>query len=187
MTELELIRSGRKTIAICVNPDGRVVVRAPYGASQTQIQGFLNEKESWIKTVQNRMKEREENRETIVLSRQEERIWREKARSDLAARCARFSRSMGVSFQGIRINGAKTRWGSCSSRGFLNFTWRLMFLPEELIDYIVVHELSHRREMNHSPRFWRVVEETLPDYRQRRQALREFSRRIAIKSEADRS
>lgn len=185
MAELEMIRSGRKTIAICVGSDGTVVVRAPYQASQNQIQGFLKEKESWIKTVQNRMKEREENRETIVLTRHEERIWREKAHGDLTARCARYAGKLGVSCQGIRINGAKTRWGSCSSRGFLNFTWRLMFLPEELIDYVVVHELAHRREMNHSPRFWKVVEEALPDYRQRRQALKEFSRRVSIKSETD--
>ena len=76
----------------------------------------------------------------------------------------------------VRISGAKTRWGSCSRKGTINFTYRLMFVPEELADYVVVHELAHLKEMNHSGRFWSVVEQVMPDYRARRKKLREFEK-----------
>ena len=80
---------------------------------------------------------------------------------------------MGVSYGRIAIREQKTRWGSCSSKGTLNFNWRLILAPEEVLDYVVVHELAHRREMNHSKAFYAIVESVLPDYRQARRWLRE--------------
>ena len=73
----------------------------------------------------------------------------------------------------ITIREQKTRWGSCSSKGNLNFNWKLVLLAPELLDYVVVHELAHRREMNHSKNFWKIVEAELPDYRERRARLKE--------------
>ena len=80
---------------------------------------------------------------------------------------------MKVSYGRITIRDQKTRWGSCSSRGNLNFNWRLLLMPERVMDYVIVHELAHRREMNHSAAFWQIVETYLPDYRERRQWLKE--------------
>jgi hypothetical protein len=79
---------------------------------------------------------------------------------------------MNVSPARITITGAMTRWGSCSGRGSVNFSWRLMLCDDDVIDYVVVHELAHLREMNHGPHFWAIVEQVLPDYKRRKEKLR---------------
>ncbi len=98
------------------------------------------------------------------------------ARDDLTDRVWRFSDLMGVRPQAIRITNAKTRWGSCSSKNTINFTWRLLFAPVEIIDYVVVHELAHIKEHNHSDRFWKIVCDIMPDYKTRRNELRVLER-----------
>lgn len=98
---------------------------------------------------------------------------REYARTELAKKVMKFGEQMKVSVNRIVIKEQKTRWGSCSSKGNLNFNWKLVLMPERIMDYVVVHELAHRKQMNHSPAFWREVEAILPDYRERRQWLRE--------------
>ncbi|HEX4519154.1 MAG TPA: YgjP-like metallopeptidase domain-containing protein [Gaiellaceae bacterium] len=80
--------------------------------------------------------------------------------------------ALGVSFARIEVRGQRTRWGSCSSRGTLSFNWRLVLAPYEVLDYVVVHELCHLREPNHSPRFWRLVAERRPDWHSQREWLR---------------
>ena len=80
---------------------------------------------------------------------------------------------MGVSYGSITVRDQKTRWGSCSAKGNLNFNWKLVLMPEEILEYVVVHELAHRLQMNHSTEFWDEVEKILPDYRKRRQWLKE--------------
>ena len=87
---------------------------------------------------------------------------------------------MQVTYGKLTIRQQATRWGSCSAKGNLNFNWQLVLIPKELVDYVVVHELAHRKEMNHSPRFWKLVEEQLPDYRERRRRLREYETEIEI-------
>lgn len=88
-------------------------------------------------------------------------------------KCRRFAAVMGVGYGTITIREQKTRWGSCSAKGNLNFNWKTVLMPEEIQDYLAVHELAHRIEMNHSPAFWAVVERVLPDYRERRRWLLE--------------
>ncbi len=105
---------------------------------------------------------------------------REYARAELERKVQNYAAKMQVQVGRITIREQKTRWGSCSSRGNLNFNWKLVLMPERIQDYVVVHELAHRREMNHSAAFWNEVEKILPDYRERREWLRkhegEFSR-----------
>ncbi|CCZ35950.1 metal-dependent hydrolase [Firmicutes bacterium CAG:646] len=110
---------------------------------------------------------------TITEAQREEGI--ERARKVFPERIAYFAKQMGVTYGRVTLREQKTRWGSCSSKGNLNFNWKLILLPLELLDYVVVHELAHRKEMNHSAAFWKVVEEVLPDYRERRKALKEIS------------
>ena len=95
------------------------------------------------------------------------------ARQRITRRVEYFAPLVGVTYNRIFIKEQKTRWGSCSSLGNLNFNWKLILLNEELLDYVVVHELAHRKQMNHSPTFWAEVERVLPDYRERRRRLKE--------------
>ena len=99
-------------------------------------------------------------------------IYKVVAKSVLSAKAAKFAGRMAVSPTNLRITGAKTRWGSCSGKNSINFSWRLIMAVDDVIDYVVVHELAHIREHNHSPRFWSVVEGVLPDYEDRRVKLK---------------
>lgn len=101
---------------------------------------------------------------------------REYAREKLDQKVKMFGEQMQTSVNRIAVKEQKTRWGSCSSKGNLNFNWKLALMPERIMDYVVVHELAHRKQMNHSAAFWREVEIVLPDYRERRQWLREHEK-----------
>jgi len=101
------------------------------------------------------------------------------AKDVLAEKVLKYCKIINVTPSAIKISGAKTRWGSCSIKKNLNFSWRLMMLSDVEIDYVVVHELAHILEMNHSKRFWSIVENILPDYRKRKSSLREFGKQLS--------
>ena len=177
--EYHLIRSDRRSIGIEVDREGKVTVRAPYSCEKKRIERFLLEKENWIRQKvklqnKNAMK-RQEKRE---MPEAEKKYYRNLAREVLGARTGYYARKMGVTYGRISIREQKTRWGSCSSAGNLNFNWKLVLMPPELLDYVVVHELAHRKEMNHSPRFWAIVERELPDYCNRREKLKILGRQL---------
>jgi predicted metal-dependent hydrolase len=174
--EYDLIRSARKSITIFVREGGRIEVRAPYRTSIETIEDFLRKKSVWIHRTQAKVCEEDAGREVLCLSAGEVRARARQLEAYLAERAPLFARSLGVCYGRIRVGRARRRWASCTAGGDLNFTYRMAFLPPELADYIIVHELSHRKEMNHSPDFWRVVESVMPDYRERRKALRAFSK-----------
>lgn len=163
--EYELIYSTRKTIAIQIMEDGRVVVRAPKRAGKRAIEKFIAEKENWIRTKQQETRDAYENKKSELLTDAQKLKMKNLAKEVFAAKTAHFARIMGVTYGRITIREQKTRWGSCSSAGNLNFNWKLLLGPEEVVDYVVVHELAHRREMNHSARFYAVVAEIMPDYK----------------------
>lgn len=165
------IRSRRKTIAIQIDREGQVIVRTPYGITKRQVEEFLDEKKDWLLQTRQRVEKRKT--EQIPISEEVRREGIERAKRIFPERTAYFAKRMGVDYGRITIREQKTRWGSCSSKGNLNFNWKLVLLDPELLDYVVVHELAHRREMNHSVVFWKVVEAELPDYRERRRRLKE--------------
>lgn len=168
-----LIRSARRTLAIQVKPDGQVIVRAPQRIARSRIEQFVADHEDWIIKTKARVLKERENLQTFT--DQERRDGMEAAKAYIPGRVAYFAGRMGVTYGRITIREQKTRWGSCSGKGNLNFNWKLMLLPREVLDYVVVHELAHRKEMNHSAAFWAVVEAEMPDYRERRRRLKEFS------------
>jgi len=166
--EYTLIRTNRKTMAIYIRPGGLVEVRAPQRCPKRDIDKFLASKAKWIEEKCALMLSRTSRDEPDAAM---EAQYRRRAKELLPQRVAHYAELMGVAPAGIKITGARTRWGSCSGKGNLNFSWRLMLAGEREIDYVVVHELAHLREMNHSPRFWAVVEAALPDYKERRKSL----------------
>lgn len=169
----EWIRSRRKTIEIQIREDGVVVVRTPYSVPQRQVERFVEERREWILKNQETLREARNKRTVITEDMRREGV--EKALKIFPERVEYYARKMGISYGRITIREQKTRWGSCSSKGNLNFNWKLTLMPMEILDYVVVHELAHRREMNHSKDFWKIVEQVLPDYQERRKQLRELT------------
>lgn len=106
-------------------------------------------------------------------------IYRMLAKRDLTGRALAFAKQMNVNPSNLKINGAKTRWGSCSAKKNLNFSWRLIMAGDDVIDYVVVHELAHIKEMNHSARFWAEVERVLPDYQARKAKLKQLQLKLS--------
>lgn len=177
----EVIRSGRKTSAIEVKRDGTVVVRCPLRTADSEIGKFVEKHREWILQHRKEVLDRLEKR--TVYTEAQVKEFRQHARWMLAQKTWQWARKMQVTYGKLTIRQQATRWGSCSARGNLNFNWKLVLVPEELVDYVVVHELAHRKEMNHSPGFWKIVEEQLPDYRERRKRLREYEVEIEIAEE----
>ena len=170
-----IIRSSRKTLAIQVSVSGQVTVRAPHTMPDSTIHRFLSQKESWIlEHLSHAATEpAQPQAKNPPLSEFRRSYYMESARKIFKRKTAAYARRMGVTYGRITIREQKTRWGSCSSAGNLNYNWRLIFAPEEIVDYIVVHELAHRLEMNHSKAFYNIVESVLPDYRKAQKWLRE--------------
>ena len=108
-----------------------------------------------------------------------EKWYREQAANEIGPMVERISQVMDLSFNKVTLKGQRTLWGSCSRKRNLNFNWRLMMTPEPVIEYVVVHELAHLKEMNHSPRFWKIVEKHCPAWRERRKWLRDHSKELS--------
>ena len=148
-------------------------MRAPYCMPDMDIRRFLSEKQDWIRKHHEKILQSWSEAEMSPLTSQELDKLFEEMKKILPEKVSRYAMQMGVSYGRITIRNQKTRWGSCSAKGNLNFNCLLMLAPEKVLDYVVVHELAHRKEMNHSKQFWREVENVIPDYRDRRAWLKE--------------
>ena len=162
----EIVRSSRKTLTLEIKPNGRVIVRAPLRMSQRRIDTFVAEKEGWIEKhltkLQNAQRVQNANEKLTVNDVQQ---LKEKALQYIPQRVEYYSKFIGVNDGRITIRNQKTKWGSCSSKGNLNFNCLLMLTPPEVIDSVVVHELCHRKAMNHSDTFYAEVMRVYPEYK----------------------
>ena len=159
-----LVRSGRRTLGLEIR-EGELIVRAPYRATRQEIDRMLREKRSWIDS--HLAKSRQKIREAAAIrpmNREELYALGQKAVEYIPGRVRYYAGLLGVQPRKITIRNQRTRWGSCSSQGNLNFNVLLMLTPPEAIDSVVVHELCHLKEMNHSERFYREVLSVFPDY-----------------------
>lgn len=208
--DYRLIRSRRKTIAICIGRDGEVVVRAPLKADRRRIDAFVQEKQGWIEEKSSQMAENAAARRGFrvapgsalpllgkeypvlpgervafdgksfflpdeafeTLKPKIIRLYQSIALKVVSERMNDYVRQTGLTPSGVRIGSANTRWGSCSGKNRLSFSWKLILAPPEQVDYVIVHELAHTREHNHSPRFWKLVAQILPDYQLRQKKLK---------------
>lgn len=166
----DVIRSSRKTLSLEITPGGKVLVRCPRRMPQREIARFLEEKRPWLERHLEALSRRPQ---LPVLTPAELRSLAEQAARVLPERTAHFAQILNVTYGRITIRSQRTRWGSCSAAGNLNYNCLLILTPPEVQDYVVVHELCHRKELNHSARFWALVESVLPDYRTRRQWLKD--------------
>ena len=168
LSSIQIIRSSRRTLSLQVRHDGQVIVRAPRQATLSEIESFVRKNEEWLrKHLEKARKEQEAAASSAEppLTMEEIRKLAEDALRVIPRRAAYFAPLVGVRYGRITIRNQRTRWGSCSGKGNLNFNCLLMLAPPEVLDYVVVHELCHRKEMNHSPRFWAEVERVIPEYK----------------------
>ena len=167
--EYEVFYKKRKTVSISIK-NKTVFVKAPIGFPSDKIEELLKRHEKWIY----RRLEKEEKQRCFdeSITAETEKKLRIDAKRYFEAKTADFANLMGLKYSRIRITGAKTRFGSCSSAGNICFSFRLMLYPESAREYVVVHELAHLVEMNHSKRFYRIVEKYLPDYKERKKLLK---------------
>ena len=181
--QIEIIRSRRKTMALEITPQCAVRVRAPLGMPEEEIRRFVQEKSDWIlKHLAVMEKKAGELKEIRPMSAEELEALADRACQVIPERVRYFAPKVGVDYGMITIRNQKTRWGSCSARGNLNFNCLLMLAPPEVIDYVVVHELCHRKELNHSPRFWAEVARVLPDYKRQERWLKENGKRLMARN-----
>lgn len=174
MREYTLIRARRKTLGLQIK-DGEVIVRAPMRLPKATIDAFVAKHETWI--VKNLAKERA-GQSLPKLTEQELGTLAKQAKEVIPARVAYYAALLGVEYGRITIRTQKTRWGSCSAKGNLNFNCLLMLAPPEVLDSVVVHELCHRKHMNHSKAFYDEIARVMPDYKARHAWLKQNGRAL---------
>lgn len=160
MREYRTIRSDRRTLALQIK-DGELIVRAPRRISERAIADFVASHEGWI---EKHLPRAQAARQVEPLSEDERKKLVQEAKRVIPERVAYYAAQLGVSYGRVTVRSQRTRWGSCSARGNLNFNVLLMLAPTEVMDAIVVHELCHRIEMNHSAAFYRELYAVCPDY-----------------------
>ena len=168
-----IIKSFRKSYSITVERDGTVTIRAPFFMSERRIREIFEERKEWIEKAQKRIANRTERLNSLTpITSDEIDSLKAGAKPIIEEKVRLFADKIGVEYGKITIRCQKTRYGSCSAKGNLNFNCLIMLMPEKIIDYVIVHELCHIKEMNHSRRFWNEVESILPDYKERRKWLK---------------
>ena len=174
--EYELIRSDRKTVGLQIR-DGRLIVRAPRRMSRQAVEAILAEKRSWIENHLRKAREQLMN-EAPKLSSSELYSLAQKALDIIPERVKHYAALVGVDYGRVTIRAQKTRWGSCSTKGNLNFNCLLMLAPPEVLDSVVVHELCHRKVPGHPPRCYEDVLRVYPEYRKWDKWLKENGGRL---------
>jgi len=211
-----IIRSRRHTIALRIERDGSLTVRAPLRTSEKDIRPYVEQHQDWIRKTQEKLRARNlqylektymegetfwylgkqyplhlvdgarrllEFKDHFLLDRRAlanpqmvfKNWYRKQAMTVISAQVAEYAARYGFSYRQVKITSARTRWGSCNSKGTLSFPWRLVMAPLPVIDYVVVHELVHTQEHNHGPGFWQKVAAIVPDYKEKRKWLEEHA------------
>lgn len=165
------INSRSKRLRLSIHPGGSFVVTAPKNLKQSDIDDFIIKKSEWVIDGINRLSKFKDVFK-FKNTKAEYAKYKEEARFLVERKVLEFNKIYNFKYNNISIKNQKTRWGSCSTKGNLNFNYKIALIPERLADYIVVHEICHLGEMNHSSDFWDLVEKGMPDYKERRRELR---------------
>lgn len=171
--EYSVIRSKRKSVSIEIK-NGEVLVRAPKRLKDKEIEKFILIKKLWIEKHLEKYKDRQEKLKDLTpFSDEEIKSFTLEAKKIIPERVKFYAEKLGVTYGRITIRHQKTRWGSCSSKGNLNFNCLLVLFPIEVMDSVIVHELCHRKQMNHSAKFYEEIEKVFPEYRKYHKFLSE--------------
>ena len=173
--DYHIIRSGRRTLAMQVTPDAEIIIRAPYRAGQAEIDRFIDDNQAWLRKhlamAEEKKKARAESPYGEITPEQVKKL-AALASETIPPRVERYAEQMGVTYGRITIRCQKSRWGSCSSLKNINLNLRLVTLPQELQDYVMLHELCHLKYLNHGPQFHALLESVCPGHREKAKALR---------------
>jgi predicted metal-dependent hydrolase len=148
-----------------VDHDGRVRITIPRGGSKREAEAFAARNQTWIARQRARITQ-------PLFSPDERRAWRQRAETELPPRLLALAASFGLAVVKVTVRNQRTRWGSCGRDGHITLNWRLVLMPEQVRDYVLIHELMHLRRLDHSPEYWRLVADACPGYREARQWLR---------------
>jgi predicted metal-dependent hydrolase len=159
---------------IRVKDDGSVRVTVPRWGSRREAAAFAEQERGWIEKQQNRVAQEQAWQRHAPLPPKAARALRERAKRELPARLLELASQNGLAVARISVRNQRWRWGSCSPRGHICLNWRLVQMPYEVRDYVMIHELMHLKRLDHSPRFWKLVAEACPEYQAARQWLRSF-------------
>jgi len=216
----QIIHSKRRTLALIVENDGTVTVRAPMRMSENAIREFVEKHVNWVEKkkaelqatvpvlpkqylpgetflylgnaytleiVRDQKKKlilddrfqlpeaKQENAESVFQA-----WYRQQAKQLIVERVKYFADKYQLHYEKVKITSARTRWGSCSPKNTLSFSWRLVMTPLDVVDYVIIHELAHTVHHNHSKRFWGLVEKIMPDYKERRKWLRQYGQQALL-------
>ena len=166
----EIIKSKRKTLSIEITNECKVLVRVPLYLSDEEIKAFIKKHQSWIDKKTTLLQQSPYR--NIQLSEQQIKELKQKAKTVIGKKVDYYSKLMGLYPTDIKITSAKKRFGSCSTKNSICFSYRLMLYPDEAIDYVVVHELAHIKHKNHSKNFYKLIEKYMPDYKIRAKLLK---------------
>ena len=162
---MKIIRSNRRTLALQVK-NCELIVRVPLFTFRSTIDNFVKKHKSWIE------KKLEQSKKSPILSVEEIKKLKKEAKEYIFHRTSEFASEYGIEYNNIRITSARTRWGSCSSKKNLSFSYRLIQVPLDVIDYVIIHELAHLKHMNHSKQFWNNVGSMMDDYKEKEEWLK---------------
>ena len=177
MLNYKIKKSARaKRVRIKVGVAGEVVVVLPKSVPKFFARAFVASNRRWIERQQAKMGARRAERDARLLDHSRARYLKHKqeAQAFCQKRVQFWAKKMHIQYHKITIKNTRTRWGSASSKGNLNFNYKIIFLPDDLADYLIVHELAHLREMNHSEKFWSIVSRYIPDCKEKRKRLKDF-------------
>ena len=171
---MKIIRSNRKSFALEISPREGLIVRVPIRATKAQVEEFVNNHRTWIETHLQKMQEKQAALANVdKLSMDEIKALAEQALKVIPERVKYYAEKLGVTYGRITIRNQRSRWGSCSQKKNLNFNCLLMLVPSEVLDSVIVHELCHLKEMNHSDKFYAEVLRVFPDYWKHQKWLKE--------------
>lgn len=167
--------SRAKRLRITINTEREIIVTIPERISIRYAENFIKEKSAWIENSLEKIRQKVEKHAPSILPRSSKKdfdVNKEKALNLAVKKLEQWNTVYHTRWNKVTIRNTSTRWGSCSKQGNVSFNYKLVYLPEDLLDYLIVHELCHLKEMNHSPKFWKLVERSIPDYTVKRKELK---------------